>query len=214
MDLLFCLGATNGEVGIGEIPQIVFPEELVAAIRKVRGGDRYISPALSGQLIDMTLRPSPGLAHDSLSAREFEVFEMLASGSANRDIAERLCLSDKTISTYRSRILEKLGIKNNAELVRYAVHYADGLVARVRNRVWPVMALAGSRITGRHHPNTVGTCTLADSRHWTICRTRNCSRASSTWTRMVTSNERMAVRRMQPVFTLPVTVRITFTVRQ
>jgi two-component system invasion response regulator UvrY len=95
--------------------------ELVTAMRKVLAGGRYVSPAFAEQLtVDLTWeadRPP----HEGLSDREFEVLRLIASGHTVGSIAELLSLSDKTISTYRARILEKMGMKTNAELTHYAL---------------------------------------------------------------------------------------------
>jgi two-component system, NarL family, invasion response regulator UvrY len=103
------------------------PEELVRAVRKVLGGGRYISTSLAEKLAwDLGASGDKPL-HELLSDREFQVFRMIALGKAVKDIADELALSVKTISTYRARILEKTGMRNNAELIRYAVqnHLVD-----------------------------------------------------------------------------------------
>jgi len=103
------------------------PEELIKAIRKVRFGGRYVSPALAERLAlglsDDAERP----AHEILSDREFEVLRMLALGKTVSQIAEELHLSVTTISTYRARILEKMKISTTAELMHYALrnHLVD-----------------------------------------------------------------------------------------
>lgn len=94
---------------------------LVAAIRKVAEGGLYISSGVAEQLA-LTLRPqTPGLPHQSLSDREYEVFDLLVSGATVSDIAARLHLSGKTVSTHKARILEKMGMDSVADLVRYAM---------------------------------------------------------------------------------------------
>ncbi len=97
------------------------PELLVKAIRKVYSGGKYISASLAEKLaFDLgtdTERP----AHEKLSDREFQVMCMIASGKTVKEIADRLSLSVKTISTYRARILEKMKMKTNAELTHYAI---------------------------------------------------------------------------------------------
>ena len=98
-------------------------EELVAAIRKVAGGGKYISPALAEQLARDLSEDSLQLPHQHLSDRELEVFLLLASGKTLTEIAHELSLSVKTISTYHTRILEKMKMKNNAELIRYACEH-------------------------------------------------------------------------------------------
>jgi two-component system invasion response regulator UvrY len=97
------------------------PEQLEQAIRKVATGHRYVSPALA-ELLALEVGGDAGRpAHETLSQREFQVFSKLAAGKAVSEIASELCLSVKTISTYRARILEKMGMKNNAELTYYAI---------------------------------------------------------------------------------------------
>lgn len=95
--------------------------ELVGAIEKVVGGGRYVSPSLAERMatyLDMEVQKAP---HERLSDREFLVLRMIASGKAVGQIARELSLSVKTISTYRARLLEKMDMKNNAELTHYAV---------------------------------------------------------------------------------------------
>ena len=97
------------------------PDELIAAIRKVATGGKYISPSLAEKLafeLDTGTAKSP---HEALSDREYQVLCMIASGKTVKEIAEELILSVKTISTYRTRLLEKMGMKSNAELTHYAI---------------------------------------------------------------------------------------------
>lgn len=96
-------------------------EELVKAINKVIGGGVYISPALAERLAIDLGSDTERAPHEALSDREFEVMRLIASGKTVGEIAEMLSLSDKTISTYRARILEKMGMKTNAELTHYAI---------------------------------------------------------------------------------------------
>ncbi len=96
-------------------------DELVGAIQKVVSGGRYISPSLAERMasyLDMDVHKAP---HERLSDREFLVLRMIASGKTVSQIGQELFLSVKTISTYRARILEKMDMKNNAELTHYAV---------------------------------------------------------------------------------------------
>src|SRR5256714_4339817 len=95
--------------------------ELVKAVNKVIEGGRYVSPALAERLIFDLERGTDRPPHETLSDREFEVLRLIASGKTVGEIAAQLSLSDKTISTYRARILEKMGMKTNAELTHYAV---------------------------------------------------------------------------------------------
>lgn len=95
--------------------------ELAAAIRKVASGGRYVGPALAEKLTFALDRGADQAPHEVLSDREFEVLQMIASGRTVREIASVLTLSDKTVSTYRARILEKMGMRTNAELTHYAI---------------------------------------------------------------------------------------------
>jgi DNA-binding NarL/FixJ family response regulator len=102
------------------------PAKLVQAIRKVVRGGKYISPAVADKLAYESDPDSSKALHESLSDREYQVLCMIASGKTVTTIAEELRLSAKTISTYRVRILEKLDMKNNAEMTHYAIK--EGLV--------------------------------------------------------------------------------------
>ncbi|HKO45602.1 MAG TPA: response regulator transcription factor [Pyrinomonadaceae bacterium] len=95
--------------------------ELVRAIDKVIKGGTYVSPALAEKLVVDLRRGTEGPPHETLSDREFEVMRLISSGKTVGEIAELLSLSSGTISTYRTRILEKMGMKTNAELTHYAV---------------------------------------------------------------------------------------------
>ncbi len=98
------------------------PAELVKALRRIVSGGKYVGASLAEQLAASMDVRSAAPAHEALSDREFEVFRFLASGKTVSEIAEQLCLSVKTISTYRTRILQKMNMHNNAELMRYALH--------------------------------------------------------------------------------------------
>jgi DNA-binding NarL/FixJ family response regulator len=102
------------------------PEELVQAIRKILAGGRYVSPTLAEELALGLTKDFARTPHETLSDREYEVMCRIASGRTVTEIAGDLSLSVKTISTYRARILEKLGVKNSAEITRYAIR--NGLV--------------------------------------------------------------------------------------
>ncbi len=94
-------------------------EQLVAALRKIAGGGVHITDAAAAGLLDAGARP----AHEALSDREFEVMRLLVEGLGPTEIGERLHLSVKTVSTHKTHILEKLGVKGTAELVRYAMEH-------------------------------------------------------------------------------------------
>jgi DNA-binding NarL/FixJ family response regulator len=95
--------------------------ELVKAINKVIEGGVYISPALAERLVIDLGRDTDRASHEALSNREFEVMRLIGSGKTVGEIAVVLNLSDRTISTYRARILEKMGMKTNAEITHYAI---------------------------------------------------------------------------------------------
>ncbi len=110
----------------GYITKETAAEELVGAIRKVVGGGRYVSQAFAERLVSLTDGQTERQPHELLSDREFQVFRTLASGRTVSQVAETLHLSVKTISTYRARIMSKMGLKTNAELTVYAVR--NGIV--------------------------------------------------------------------------------------
>jgi two-component system, NarL family, invasion response regulator UvrY len=96
------------------------PEQLILALKKVVSGGRYVSPALAERLASR-ITDYERLPHEALSDREYQVFHLLTTGKTVSTIAQQLSLSVKTISTYRTRLLEKMQLKNNAELMHYAV---------------------------------------------------------------------------------------------
>ncbi len=98
-------------------------DELAKAIESVKDGKKYISPEVSSVLVNKLYENDTIAPHEKLSSREFHVLCLIASGKTVKEIAEELFLSDKTISTYRKRILDKMMLKNNAELTTYAVKH-------------------------------------------------------------------------------------------
>ena len=99
------------------------PEELVTAIRRVFEGRRYVSPSLAEKLAADLATPAGKAPHEELSDREYQVMLAIGSGKILTEIAGELNLSVKTVSTYRSRILEKMKMKNNAEITYYVIKY-------------------------------------------------------------------------------------------
>lgn len=99
------------------------PEEILTAIRTVCAGSHYVSPALAEQMINKLTGPNDLMPHETLSEREFQVFYKLASGEKLTDIAEQMFISVKTVGTYRSRILEKMGMKSNSDLTLYSIKH-------------------------------------------------------------------------------------------
>lgn len=98
------------------------PEDLIGAIRKIAMGGKYISPSfaemLAAQVVSGETSPD-----QKLSDREFQILCLIASGKTLKEIGESLCISGKTVSTYRARILEKMGMKTNAEMITYALKH-------------------------------------------------------------------------------------------
>lgn len=102
------------------------PEKLIEAVNQVIAGRKYVTPEIAQALIENLAAPEDVAPHDRLSDREFQTLKLIASGKRLSDIAEELALSPKTVSVYRARILEKMGMSNNAELTHYAIKH--GLV--------------------------------------------------------------------------------------
>lgn len=99
------------------------PEELITAVSKILKGGKYIPDSFSDKLISYLHKPQDIQPHEKLSEREFQVFLMLAKGKSLIEISKELLISIKTVSTYRTRILEKLDLKNNAEITSYAIKH-------------------------------------------------------------------------------------------
>ena len=96
-------------------------DQLIDAIRKVFNGGKYISSALTDKLVTGLNKDKEQFLHESLTDREFQVFRLLATGKKLKEMADELCLSINTISTYRSRILQKMDMSSNADVIRYAI---------------------------------------------------------------------------------------------
>ncbi len=102
-------------------------EVLLGAIRRVAGGGKFIAPELAEKLVfDLSLG-SDAAPHSTLSDRELEIFHLLAAGKGVNEIAGQLCISNKTVSTHKTRLMEKLNVESTAELVRYALQH--GLIS-------------------------------------------------------------------------------------
>ncbi len=112
---------------VGYLPKDSPPLEILAAILRAGRGERYLSPALTEKLLAGTTPAGLKHPHDDLSVREFEIMRLLSRGSTLTAIGETLFLSPKTVSTYRTRVLKKLKLGNNADLTRYVIeHKLDG----------------------------------------------------------------------------------------
>ena len=98
----------------------------MTAVRTVGQGRKYVTPEIAQMLVESLTTPASEAAHEKLSDRELQTLVMIASGKRLSDIAEQLLLSPKTVSVYRARVLEKLGLTNNSELTVYAIR--NGLV--------------------------------------------------------------------------------------
>lgn len=97
------------------------PEELITAIQRVADGRKHITATIAEQLATNYVEKRPLDPHESLSKREFQIFTLITQGLTITKIADQLCLSPKTVSTYRARILEKMKLKSNADLIYYAI---------------------------------------------------------------------------------------------
>ncbi|MDD5384039.1 MAG: response regulator transcription factor [Gallionella sp.] len=106
---------------MGYINKQSAPEKLVGAIQQVISGKKYISAPLAEQLLSNLIGESQELMHQNLSNREYQTLCLMASGKSLTEISEIMALSPKTVSVYRARMLEKMGFKNNAEAVHYAI---------------------------------------------------------------------------------------------
>ena len=96
-------------------------DDIIKAVQTVKLGKKFITPSIAEKLAEAFHNNTNKQPHELLSDREFDVFKLIASGKSVSDIANQLSLSTTTVSTYRSRILEKMGIRSNAELTRYAL---------------------------------------------------------------------------------------------
>jgi DNA-binding NarL/FixJ family response regulator len=98
-------------------------DQLVAAIRRIAGGGAWVSPETAERLVRDAAPRAEAAPHTLLSNREFQVLQMIAGGRTVGEIAKRLSLSVKTVSTHKTRILQKMGFSNQAELIRYALEH-------------------------------------------------------------------------------------------
>ncbi|HEY0060227.1 MAG TPA: response regulator transcription factor [Flavisolibacter sp.] len=105
----------------GYLNKDMAPDELINAVHCVLGGRKYITPSVAERLVDLPALEKP--LHEYLSNREFEALKLIAAGKSITEIGETFHLSITTISTYRARILRKLQVKTNAELIQYAIHH-------------------------------------------------------------------------------------------
>jgi two-component system, NarL family, invasion response regulator UvrY len=110
----------------GYLTKSMADEELVKAVRVVVAGHRYVTAEVADRLADARARPSDRPSHDALSDREFEILGLVGSGKNIRQIADQLCLSYSTVSTYRARLRTKLGLRTDAQIIHYALR--SGLV--------------------------------------------------------------------------------------
>jgi DNA-binding NarL/FixJ family response regulator len=110
----------------GYLNKITATDQLVNAINKIISGGRFISPELSEKLINVIGKDDGKILHQKLSPREFEILRLIASGKTVKDVADKLFLSIPTVYTYRTRILEKMDMKTDSELVQYCI--IEGLV--------------------------------------------------------------------------------------
>lgn len=107
----------------GYVTKTSAPTELITAVRTVVETGRYLTDHVAAALAEFAFDDRPGAAHDRLSNREHEVLRLLAAGQTVSEVGERLSLSVKTVSTYRRRLIQKLGVRTTADLVRYAIEH-------------------------------------------------------------------------------------------
>jgi len=107
----------------GYLTKDSIPDELIKAIQKIVRGGKYISSSFSEKMLFSFDSDAEKPLHETLSDREYQVMRMIASGKTLKEIADELALSVKTVSTYKTRILDKTGMKNNVELTHYAVKH-------------------------------------------------------------------------------------------
>ncbi|MGV7221710.1 MAG: response regulator [Nitrospinales bacterium] len=112
----FLKAGASGYLGKSNVTQ-----QLIEAIRRVANGGKYISPNLADKLVSGLNKDSEKLLHESLTDREFQVFHLIGVGKRLKDIADELHLSINTVSTYRARILVKMEMETNADIIRYAI---------------------------------------------------------------------------------------------
>jgi DNA-binding NarL/FixJ family response regulator len=111
---------------LGFVTKDCEPEILFTAVRKVAAGGRYVAPELAEQMAFEKIAPPVGLPHDQLSARELYILRQLVNGKSINEIAGDLSISNKTVSTHKARLMQKMNFVSNAEMVRYGI--AHGLV--------------------------------------------------------------------------------------
>jgi DNA-binding NarL/FixJ family response regulator len=107
----------------GYLTKDVGPEELVHSIRKVHAGGKYVPPTVAEKLLADLEHPAGRPPHETLSDREYQILRLLAKGMTGKQIAQNLYLSEKTVSTYRERVLRKVAVKSTADLIRYAIQH-------------------------------------------------------------------------------------------
>ena len=108
---------------LGYLTKDYAPPDLIEAVRRVAQGRRYLSAALAERLALGAVGEGTTLPHERLSNREFEVLRLLAGGQSLKEIAAHLAVNPKTVSTFRARLLEKMGLRTNADVVRYALEH-------------------------------------------------------------------------------------------
>lgn len=131
VQILVLSGHPEGEYAVhalragaaGYLSKLQAPEQLVAAVRRLAEGRRYVSDTLAEQLAAAAGEAAAEVRHNQLSPREFAVLRLIAAGRSLKQIGAELGVHPKTVSTFRSRVLQKLALKSNAELVRYALQH-------------------------------------------------------------------------------------------
>jgi two-component system, NarL family, invasion response regulator UvrY len=111
------------EGAAGYLTKESVPNDLIRAIRSAAQGGKYVSPFLGERLADTLVGKRGTQLHELLSSREYQIFRMIGAGKSVKEIARELCLAPTTVSTYRAHVLEKMGMKSNADLIRYALEH-------------------------------------------------------------------------------------------
>ena len=108
----------------GFAPKIAEVDQIIDAINKVSNGGKYISPTTAEQMASQIGTDHKGLPHESLSNRELQVMRLISKGRSTKEIGTELHLSEKTVATYRARIIEKTGLKSSVDMTRYAIQHS------------------------------------------------------------------------------------------
>jgi two-component system, NarL family, invasion response regulator UvrY len=119
---LYALRVLNAGAA-GYLDKVRAPRELIQALDRILAGGRYITPSLAERLAEELTGRQTHLPHERLSDREYQILQRIAQGKVTKEIAGELCVTAQTVSTHRARLLKKMGLQTNADLIRYAVEH-------------------------------------------------------------------------------------------